>query len=238
MTRLSSLTVTGTDSGDGAVGTNTFKINWHMPIENIQENGTPVESYNSTPAAVVLGYPSSTNVPNETIQVVVDPSVWNCLLLLSDTQRVAAGTVTFVGGVTLSYLSAGTVPIATNLILRAAAGGTMGGIGRGVAASRQESCVNSLAEWQSAVADTQAASSGSVVHDIRISPSSLAISNSDLRQQMAMTPWVIRRYTAKFTKGDGYDEKGYQGITYGHSDIPQEPKVVGYYELSTSPSNE
>lgn len=238
-TRQSTFDVTAKEATIPGISlTSKYTINWHPPIDNVEEYKNSIDSYTAFPAAVVGGYPESTNIPDENIRVVVDPSGWRFLHLQSDGQRMAVGTVGFAAGVAVAYFSGGAFPVTMSLMTRATGAGTWAGIQAGYAQTQQESCVNSLAEWQSAVADTQSAINGSSMHDIRVSPSSLALSNSDLRQQFQMTPWIVRPYTARFYKGDGYDRHGYTGIDYGHYEYPQEPKVVGYYELATSPSNE
>lgn len=245
MTGSSTIKVAVTDSGDSAVAKNTFGINWHLPVDNIQEYGTPISTYTCSPAAVVNSYPQSTQAVNGEIKVVVNPTLWNAKLLLSDGQSTLTGALEL----TLGIATGGPIGVGKMLtgvpFERAVAPWLIAqyfgkvSFSETSAAAGQKSLFNTESEWYNAVASTRASHNGDSSADSRIMPAELVAGDDvdpETWHSCAMEAWVKYPVKARLYRCDEYNAHGYVGQGSGQFDDPQQPEVVGYYNYASSPA--
>lgn len=234
MTRSSTFTAT---TNGALTATETYRVNWHLPVENIEEYGTPVKSYSLLPGAPRNGYPMVVP-PGETTQVVLPPSLAKVKLYLTTGEQVVVG----VGQAVLTRGASVLAGTATAISSRAAAATMLGWfytleMSDAVNATAYGFCTNDEQEWGRAVSSTRDFINGVDGADARITPSDIALGEVSSTEWLSctMTAWTRSSSTVTLTKGDEYDSKGYVGVAKGQLHEDKHESVVGCYQYDGRP---
>lgn len=209
-----------------------YSVNWHLPIEGIEEYGRQALPYGLLPAEPRNGQ-LKVVPPNQSTQVILNPSTAQAKVYLSSGEQltVAVGKAILTRGATVFLGKA--KPVTP----RAAALAMLGWfytleMSDAVSAPEYATIDNTEAECQRAVTSTRDALNKVAGADARVTPSDIAWEEHSITRWLGctMTPWIKSTTVVTFTRGDEYNANGYVGRVLGEVYGDEKVEVVGHYQ--------